>query len=152
MPESHQSSLLNRSELGSQLVSDKHNQWSDSGPIKMIIEKINSSVKWPTRLREKDWMRVKALIRLETFSEPLVWEVMPLAAGRWKHLRDQRVDSASFFSSFLEGSGGYHSTSTIAPQANNLSVKGRPFPLGYVQRQQCRNCLVVGLALAQRGR
>ena len=91
--------------------------------------------KWPT------WLREKALIRLETFSEPLVLEVMPLAGGRWKHLRDQRVDSASFFSSFLEGSGGYHSTSTIAPQANNLSVKGRPFPLGYVQRQQCRNCL-----------
>ena len=106
--------------------------------------------KWPTRLREKDWMCVKALIRLETFSKPLVWEVMPLAAGRWKHLRDQRVDSASFFSSFSEGSGAYHSTSTIAPQANNLSVKGSPFPLGYVQRQQCRNCLVVGSALAQR--
>ena len=118
----------------------------------MIIEKwsLKKSIamwKWPTRLREKDWMCVKALIRLETFSEPLVWEVMPLAAGRWKHLRDQRVDSASFFSSFSVGSGGYHSTSTIAPQANNLSVRGRPFPLGYLQRQQCRNCLVVGLAL-----
>ena len=96
--------------------------------------------KWPTWLREKDWMCVKALIRLETFSEPLVWEVMPLAAGRWKHLRDQRVDSASFFSSFSVGSGGYHSTSTIAPQANNLSVKGSPFPLGfgYVQRNRAR--------------
>ena len=89
----------------------------------MIIEKwsLKKSIamwKWPTGLREKDWMCVKALIRLETFSEPLVWEVMPLAAGRWKHLRDQRVDSASFFSSFSVGSGGYHPTSTIAPQAN----------------------------------
>ena len=34
MPGSHQSSLLNRSELVSQSVSDKGKQWSDSGPIK----------------------------------------------------------------------------------------------------------------------
>ena len=55
MPGSHQSSWLNRSQWVSQLVSDKHNQWSDSGPIKTLqnhepqeilgaLEEIKSSV------------------------------------------------------------------------------------------------------------
>ena len=35
MPGSHKSSLLNRSQWVSEWVSDKHSQWSDSGPIKM---------------------------------------------------------------------------------------------------------------------
>ena len=70
---------------------------------------------------------------------------MPLAAGRWKHLRDQRVDSASFFSSFSAVSGAYHSNNTIAPQANNLPVKGSTFPLGYVQR----NNVEIGWGLGQ---
>ena len=34
---SHQSSLLNGSEWVSQWVSDKHCQWSDSGPIKIFV-------------------------------------------------------------------------------------------------------------------
>ena len=38
---SQQSSLLNRSQSVSQWVSDKHSQWSDSGPIKMNIKFIN---------------------------------------------------------------------------------------------------------------
>ena len=37
MPGSHQSSLLNGSQWVSQLVSDKHSQWSDSGPIKTNV-------------------------------------------------------------------------------------------------------------------
>ena len=35
MPESYQSSLLNRSEWVSESVTDKHCEWSDSGPIKI---------------------------------------------------------------------------------------------------------------------
>ena len=46
MPDSHQSSLLNGSESVSesvsQSVSDKHCQWSDSGPIKISLDRSES--------------------------------------------------------------------------------------------------------------
>ena len=44
-PGLHQSSLLNRSQLVSQLVSDKGKQWSDSGPIKIFLAL--SWIFWP---------------------------------------------------------------------------------------------------------
>ena len=50
---SHQSSLLNSSELVSDSVSDKHSQWSDSGPIKR--KKLNSHQQDTYERKTKRW-------------------------------------------------------------------------------------------------